>query len=125
MAEQYGAFEAAPKQFVQGRLVLGESIADLGGVKVAFDAYRALRKGAAKVYVADGFTEDQQFFLAVGQAWCDKDRPEEVQRRLTVDPHAPPKLRVFGALRNLREFATAFSCAAGTPMNPSSTCSVW
>jgi len=125
VADQYETFEAAPKQFVQGRLVLGESIADLGGVKVAFQAYRALRRGADKAVEADGFTEDQQFFLAVGQAWCDKDRPAEVQRRLTVDPHAPPKFRVFGALRNLREFASAFSCAAGTPMNPSNVCSVW
>ncbi len=125
VADQYSTFEAAPKQFVQGRLVLGESIADLGGVKVAFDAYRTLRKDAAKVYTADGFTEDQQFFIAVGQAWCDRDRPAEVQRRLTVDPHAPPRFRVFGALRNLREFATAFKCVAGTPMSPANACSVW
>ncbi len=125
VADQFSTFEAAPKQFVQGRLVLGESIADFGGVKMAFDAYRTLRKDAPKVYSADGFTEDQQFFLAVGQAWCGKDRPAEIQRRLTIDPHAPPKFRVFGALRNLREFATAFKCVAGTPMAPANTCSVW
>jgi putative endopeptidase len=114
-----------PKGFVNGRLTLGENIADLGGVKMAFHAYRALRKGADKQFVADGFTEDQQFFLAVGQAWCSKDRPAEIQRRLTVDPHSPPKFRVYGALRNLPEFATAFSCPAGTPMHPAKACSVW
>jgi putative endopeptidase len=125
VADQYSTFEALPNQFVQGKLTLGENIADLGGVKMAFQAYRSLRKDAAKVFVADGFTEDQQFFLAVGQAWCNKDRPAEVQRRLTTDPHSPPKFRVYGALRNVREFSDAFKCAAGTPMNPAKTCAVW
>ena len=124
VADQYGTFEAAPKQFVNGKLTLGEDIADLGGVKMAFRAYRKLRAGATPI-VADGFTEDQQFFISAAQIWCDKDRPAEVQRRLTVDPHAPPKFRVYGALRNLPEFAQAFSCAAGTPMNPARRCSVW
>ncbi|HTR49346.1 MAG TPA: M13 family metallopeptidase [Kofleriaceae bacterium] len=125
VADQYSTFEAQPKAFVNGRLTLGENIADLGGVKMAFHAYRALRKDAPKMYVADGFTEDQQFFIAVGQAWCAKDRPEEIQRRLTIDPHSPPKFRVYGALRNLPEFARAFQCAAGTPMNPAQPCAVW
>jgi putative endopeptidase len=125
VADQYSTFEALPGQFVSGRLTLGEDIADLGGVKMALQAYRALRKDAPKTYVADGFDEDQQFFLAVGQAWCSKDRPEETQRRLTVDPHAPPKFRVYGALRNLPAFAEAFGCAAGTAMKPANACSVW
>ena len=125
VADQYSSFEAAPGQFIQGALTLGENIADMGGVKMAFQAYRALRKDAAKVYVADGLTEDQQFFVAVGQAWCSKDRPAELQRQLTTNEHSPPKFRVYGALRNLREFSDAFKCAAGTPMNPAKTCSVW
>ena len=125
VADQYSTFEAMPNQFVQGRLTLGENIADLGGVKNAFRAYRAVRKGADKHIVADGFSEDQQFFISVGQAWCSKDRPAEIQRRLTVDPHAPPKFRVFGALRNLSEFSTAFSCSAGAPMHPQHSCAVW
>jgi putative endopeptidase len=124
VADQYSTFEAAPKAFVNGKLTLGEDIADLGGVKMAFRAYRALRAGQKPV-VAEGFTEDQQFFISVAQAWCNKDRPAEIQRRLTVDPHAPPKFRVYGALRNLPEFSQAFSCAAGTPMNPAKRCSVW
>ena len=127
VAEQYSTFEAAPKGFVNGRLTLGENIADLGGVKMAFTAYRAMRGGTApdKRYIADGFTEDQQFFLGVAQAWCGKDRPAEVQRRLAVDPHSPPKFRVYGALRNLPAFAAAWSCPAGTPMHPQKACSVW
>ena len=125
VADQYNTFEALPKMFVNGRLTLGENIADMGGVKMAFKAYRSLRKDAAKVYVADGFSEDQQFFIAVGQAWCAKERPAESQRRLISDVHSPPKFRVYGALRNLPEFAEAFSCAPGTPMHPAKTCSVW
>ncbi len=125
VADMYTSFEVLPKQYIQGRLTLGENTADLGGVKMAFKAYRTLRRDAAKTYVADGFDEDQQFFLAVGQAWCAKDRPAEVQRRIAVDPHSPPKFRVYGALRNLKEFAEAFKCAPGTPMRPAQTCSVW
>jgi putative endopeptidase len=92
---------------------------------MAFRAYRALRKDAGKLYIADGFSEDQQFFLAHAQSWCSRERPAEAERRLTTDPHAPPKFRVFGALRNLSEFAQAFHCVAGTPMRPARTCSVW
>jgi putative endopeptidase len=125
VADQYSGFEALPKKFIQGQLTLGENIADLGGVKMAFRAYRALRKDAAKLYIADGFSEDQQFFLAIGQAWCARERPAETERRLTTDPHSPHKFRVFGALRNLPEFAEAFRCVAGTPMRPARTCSVW
>src|SRR6185436_19477944 len=61
VADQYSGFEALPKQFVQGKLTLGENVADLGGVKMAFTAYRSLRKDADTVYVADGYDEDQQF----------------------------------------------------------------
>lgn len=125
VADQYSAFEVLPKKFIQGQLTLGENIADLGGVKMAFKAYRTLRKDAVKTYIADGFSEDQQFFLAVGQAWCGHERPAETERRLTVEPHSPAKFRVYGALRNMREFADAFSCVAGTPMRPAKTCTVW
>ena len=125
VADQYSRFEVLPKKFISGQLTLGENIADLGGVKLAFHAYRALRKDAAKLYIADGMSEDQQFFLAVGQAWCARERPAETERWLTVQSTSPPKFRVFGALRNLSEFAEAFRCVAGTPMRPARTCSVW
>jgi putative endopeptidase len=122
---QYTGFEAMPKGFVNGKLTLAQNISDLGGVKMAFKAYRGLRKDAAKVYVADGYTEDQQFFIAVGQAFCTRDRPAELAKRLASDPHAPPKFRVYGSLRNLKEFSEAWACAPGTPMNPAKSCSVW
>nr|HEX4314605.1 M13 family metallopeptidase [Kofleriaceae bacterium] len=125
VTDEYATFEAEPKQYVNGKLTLGEDIADLGGVKIAYRAYQTQRANAATTYVADGFTEDQQFFIAFGQIWCSKDRPAEVQRRLATDPHAPPKFRVYGALRNMKEFDDAFHCAEGTPMRPAKVCSVW
>jgi predicted metalloendopeptidase len=110
---------------VNGKLTLGENIADLGGVKMAFRAYRKLRADAKVVYEAEGYTEDQMFFLAVGQAWCSKDREDEAKLRLVVDPHSPPRFRVNGALRNLPDFAAAFHCAAGDEMAPENSCEVW
>jgi len=125
VADQYGSFEPVKGVHVNGKLTLGEDIADLGGVKMAFYAYRQLRKGSAQHYAADGFGEDQQFFLSYAQMWCSKERPESEQLRLTADEHAPAKFRVFGALRNLPEFAAAFGCAPGTPMRPANACTVW
>ncbi len=125
LAQQFSTFEARPGKPINGQLTLGENIADLGGIKHAFLAYRQLRAGADKTYVADGFTEDQQFFVAVGQAWCSHDRDAEAVRRLIVDPHAPPMWRVNGALRNLPQFAEAFGCKAGAPMAPVARCTIW
>jgi putative endopeptidase len=123
--EQYAAYETLPGVKLNGKLTLGENVADGGGVMLAFRAYRELRKNAPTVTVADGFTEDQQFFLAVGQAWCSKQTPEVARMLAQVDPHSPPKFRVNGSLANLPEFAKAFSCAEGTPMHPAKACKIW
>jgi putative endopeptidase len=125
VVDQYAKFEVLPGKFVDGNLTLGENIADLGGVKLAYRAYRNLRRDADRRYVAEGFDEDQQFFLAVGQAWCSKDRDDEALRRLTTDSHSPPRWRVNGVMRNLPEFSAAFGCKAGAKMRPAKTCSVW
>ncbi len=125
LADQYSTFEVLPGKHVNGELTLGENIADLGGIKLALYAYRSLRAGATQRFVADGFTEDQQFFLGVGQAWCSKEREAEALRRLTTDVHSPSRWRVNGALRNTPEFAAAFACAAETPMAPAQACSIW
>ena len=125
LADQYSTFEVLPGKNVNGQLTLGENIADLGGVKLAFYAYRNLRKGASPRQVADGFTEDQQFFLGIGQAWCGKARDAEVERRLATDPHSPARWRVNGSLMNTTEFAEAFQCKAGSKMAPKKQCKVW
>ena len=125
VADYYGKYEPLPGLKLNGQLTLGENIADMAGVKLAFAAYRAARAGAKQVQLADGFTEDQQFFVAVGQAWCNK-RSEELERmRVTVDPHSSPRFRVIGALSSLPEFGEAFHCAPGSKMRPQNVCKVW
>ncbi len=125
--KQYAAYEPLPGLKLNGKLTLGENIADLGGVTVAFRAYRALRADAPETMVADGFSEDQQFFLGVGQIWCAKWREEATRRRVVVDPHSPPKFRVNGPLSNTPEFHKAFNCKVGQKMRPPAEkmCRVW
>ncbi|HEX4353020.1 MAG TPA: M13 family metallopeptidase [Polyangiales bacterium] len=125
VANYYANYEALPGQKLNGELTLGENIADMGGVKMAFAAYRAARAAAKQVQVADGYSEDQQFFLAVAQAWCTKSTDELERLRLTVDPHSSPRFRVLGSLSSLPEFGEAFQCKAGAPMRPTQVCKVW
>ncbi|TKD10388.1 M13 family metallopeptidase [Polyangium fumosum] len=123
--EQYSKYEPLPGVKLNGKLTLGENIADLGGLRLAFMAYREMRKGAANMTVAGGFTEDQQFFLAHAQAWCAKSRDEYARLHAKTNTHSAPRFRVNGPLVNTPEFAQAFSCAEGTPMHPAKVCSVW
>jgi putative endopeptidase len=122
VSHQYSAYEPQPGLKLNGDLTLGENIADMGGVKLAFEAYRALREPVKERVVADGFSEDQQFFLAIGQAWCTKYRPEFEKLMVKTNPHSPAAFRVKGPLVNMPEFAQAFSCS---PPQPENTCSVW
>jgi predicted metalloendopeptidase len=122
--DQYSGYAIAGTK-VNGALTVGENIADIGGVKLAFAAYKALRASAPETIVADGFTEDQQFFLSTGQAWCAKARPEFEQMLVSVDPHSPPKFRINGSMSDTPEFAKAFRCKAGSKMRPQKACTVW
>ncbi len=123
--DQYSAYEVLPGVKVNGKLTLGENIADLGGVKMAYKAFKAAQSQSSERLVADGYSEEQQFFLAVGLAWCSKRRDKFARMLVNVDPHSPPKFRVIGSLSNMPEFAEAFSCKAETPMNPKNKCEVW
>ena len=125
VANQYSQYEALPGLKVNGKLTLRENIADLGGIKLAFRAYRSLRASSQSEIEADGFDEDQMFFLGVGQAWCTVRREEDTRRRVKADSHSPPRFRVNGALSDLPEFHRAFSCDSGRPMHPATTCEVW
>lgn len=122
--DQYNAYDVLGGK-VNGANTVGENIADIGGVKLALAGYRGLRAAAPDTVVADGFTEDQQFFLGFGQAWCAKMRPDYEKLLATVDVHSPAKWRVNGALSATPEFAKAFSCKAGAKMAPAKACSVW
>lgn len=122
--DKYAAYEVLPGLFINGELTLGENIADMGGVKFAYHAYKAMREGKEPV-IAGGYSEDQQFFLAVGQAWCHESREEKLRQQVLTNPHSPAKFRVNGSVSSLPAFAEAFDCAAGTPMNPENMCTVW
>ena len=124
MKDQYSGYTISGAK-LNGDLTAGENIADIGGVKLAFAAYRSLRSSAPETVVADGFTEDQQFFLSTGQIWCAKSRPEYEKMLAQVDPHSPPKWRINGTLADTPEFAKAFRCKLGTKMRPQKACVVW
>lgn len=123
--EQYSKYEPLPGVKMNGKLTLGENIADAGGIKLAFRAYRNMRAEAESELVAEGFGEDQQFFLATGQIWCANYRDEYTRLAAQVDPHAHPRFRVNGPLSHLPEFAEAFSCKPGAKMVEAQACTVW
>jgi putative endopeptidase len=101
---------------VQGRLTLGEDIADLGGLKVAYAAFQMSLKGKPRPPKIDGYTPEQRFFLAWAQIWRSKATDQSLRNQVVTDPHAPAVWRVMGPLSNLPEFAAAFRCKAGDVM---------
>lgn len=122
--EQYSGYEVGDGK-LDGASAVAENIADIGGVRLALAAYRQLRSAAPEAVVADGFTEDQQFFLGFGQAMCAKLRPEAEKLLASVDLRSPPRWRVNGALAAIPEFAKAFRCRAGAKMVPTKQCVAW
>ncbi|MBD0321178.1 MAG: M13 family metallopeptidase, partial [Gemmatimonadetes bacterium] len=115
VAEQFSGYVVIDTVRVNGQLTLGENIADLGGLTIA---YHALQKELAgkPAPLIDGLTPDQRFFLAWAQIWRRVARPEVVRLQLTTDQHAPSRWRTNGPLANMPEFARAFRCAPGDPM---------
>jgi predicted metalloendopeptidase len=123
--DQYAGMEAQPGLFVNGQLTLGENIADLGGIALAYRAYQGWAAEQGPEPKVEGFTPEQQFFLSFAQGWCAVASPEIERVRLATDPHSPPRYRVNGPLMNFRAFAEAFQCKAGSPMAPEARCEVW
>jgi putative endopeptidase len=106
--EQYSKYEAAPGAFINGKLTMGENIADLAGLQVAYDAYhRSL--GGTDAPVIDGLTGDQRFFLAFAQSWRAKQREDAIKSQVASDPHSPARFRVIGPVRNLDAWYAAFN----------------
>ena len=126
VAEQYDAYAPFPDAHVNGKLTLGENIADLGGVKLAYAALHRARDGQP-LTESKGFKEDQQFFLGFAQGWCTNMRDQMTRLLVATNPHSPAQYRVIGPLSNLPEFARAFSCKEGQPMvRPAAKrCEIW
>jgi putative endopeptidase len=115
LVAQYNAYEALPGLKVNGRLTLGENIADLGGLATAYDAMQLATSGTPDPKT-DGLTRDQRFFLGYATAWRSQMTPDTLKVMVAADPHAPPQFRATGPPSNLPAFAAAFSCRPGDPM---------
>ena len=116
LVQQFDAFEPLPGIHINGRLTLGENLADLAGLLIAYEALTHARQGTPDADRPDGFTPEQRFFLSYAETWRFKIRPEALRTQLQTDEHAPPKYRVLGPLANLPPFAAAFDCKAGDAM---------
>ena len=128
VVKQFDGFtiDGPDKIHTNGKLVLGESIGDLAGLKIAYRAFKKTPQGQSDMKI-DGFTPDQQFFIAWGQFRGDETRPETQKLMVQGDPHPVAKYRVLGPMSNFPPFEEAFSCKAGSPMTrpDADRCVVW
>ena len=113
LADQFSSFVVIDSIHADGKLSLGENIADLGGLNISYQAFKLANKETEKI---DGFTPDQRFYLAYAHVWAQNIRDKEILRRTKEDPHSLGKYRVIGPLRNIPEFYTAFNIKPGQPM---------
>jgi len=116
LAAQFDKYEALPGLFVNGKLGLGENIADLGGVTVALDALRRQQGENFTDPMIDGLTQAQRFFLNWATVWRIAFTEAQLRQQLTVGPHSPGMFRAIAPASNLPAFAEAFGCKAGDPM---------
>jgi len=113
--KQFDGFVAIDSMHVNGKLTLGENLADLGGVSVAYGALQRRLKAKPQGKI-DGFTPEQRFFLSFAQIWRENIRPESLKLQLNTDPHSPGHFRCNGPLSNMPEFAQAFGLKDGVAM---------
>jgi len=125
--KQFDAIEAVPGVHLNGKLTLGENLADLGGLWLAWMAWQE-KAEAQHVDMAartDGYTPDQRFWIAYAQQWCTQTRPEQLRTQAEGDPHAPDEYRANTVLTDLPEFAKSFSCKKTALMVSPKPCRVW
>jgi putative endopeptidase len=123
---QFDTYTVAPGVNVKGAQTMGENIADLGGILLALDAYRASLHGAPAP-VIDGYTGDQRVFLGWAQVWRTKTRPDALKQQITSDPHSPPRFRVDGPFRNVDAWYDAFGVKPGDKLylKPEDRVRIW
>ncbi len=124
VADQYAQYTVVDDIKINSKLTLGEDIADLAGILLAWDAWKLATSGQ-KLEPRDGLTPEQRFFVGNAQWVCANERPEDMRVRAMTDPHSPPAWRVNGLMPNVPEFAKAFSCKTGQPMVRENVCRVW
>jgi len=111
----YNSFTVLDTVHIKGALTNGENIADIGGIAIAYDAFKMTKQGQDTTRI-DGFTPDQRFFISLGQIWRSKRKPETDRYYINVDPHSPPVYRVNGPLQNFAPFYAAFDIKPGDKM---------
>jgi putative endopeptidase len=116
VASQFDSYTVLDSVHVNGKLTLGENLADLGGLSIAYAALEKALAQKGKPAKIDGFTPEQRFFLAWAQIWRGNTTPEAVRLRINTDPHSPGEWRTNGPLSNIPQFAAAFGCKPGDPM---------
>ena len=126
IVEQYNGFTVLDTIHVNGRLTLGENIADLGGLSIAYEAFKNTPQGKANA-VIDGFTADQRFFINWAQVWRSNTLPETAAQRILTDSHSPGMYRANGPLTNIDAFYTTFGVKEGDKMYvaPQNRIRVW
>ena len=124
ISDQYSTYTIVDDIKINGKLTLGEDVADLGGLLLAYMAWKADTTGQTLEPI-EGLTPDQRFFVGYGQSWCGQSRDETKRLRATVDPHSPEKYRTNGVVSNMPQFQEAFHCKAGSPMVNQNQCRVW
>jgi putative endopeptidase len=126
LIQEAEAFDVGlPGAHMDGKLTLGENIADRCGITAAWRAMHAVRDYPVADTTVAGLNEDQQFYLAWGQAWCVSRTPEKLRSQLATDPHGENRFRVNGHFANSPEFAATFACHPGQRMVAEKICSVW
>jgi putative endopeptidase len=127
IVKQFDGFEVEPGLFQTGKLVQGESIADLGGLVVAYAAFQKSMEGKPRPANIDGYTPEQRFFMGYAFSWATNVRPEYARLMVATNPHPLPKFRVNGPLANFPAFAQAFQCKAGDKMvrEEAQRCQIW
>jgi len=124
VADQYAQYTVIDDIKINSKLTLGEDIADLAGILLAWDAWKLATAGQ-KLEPRDGLTPEQRFFVGNAQWACANERPEDMRVRAMTDPHSPPAWRVNGLVPNVPEFAKAFACKPGQPMVKENVCRIW
>ena len=112
---QYDSFTVLDSLHINGALTNGENIADLGGVYIAYDAFKMTAQGKDTTKI-DGFTPDQRFFISIAQIWRSKQKDEVLRQQINTNPHSPAIWRVNGPLMNFTPFYAAFNVQPGDKM---------
>jgi len=124
VVNQFNGYEVEPGLHQNGKLVLGESIGDLGGLAIAYAAYEKSIEGKRPPDI-DGFAPEQRFFLGWAQVWGTNQRAEAARTQTNTDPHPLARFRGNGPLSNMEAFAKAFGCKKGDPMVREQACKIW